>query len=220
MKLTEIFKNKDLLQQALTHKSWINEHRGGETNERLEFLGDAILEFIVSEALYKKFPNQSEGYLTTLRANLVNTKNLAAVGRKLAIGEELLLSRGEEEGGGRENPSLIANTVEAVIGALYLDQGLATVNGFIAENLLTDLAQKLAKPLKDAKSRLQEEVQRRGMPAPRYKVLLATGPDHQKLFTLGVFVNKKALAKGEGANKAEAEQEAAAKALVKLRHSS
>jgi ribonuclease-3 len=220
MKMERMFKNRELLKCALTHKSWINEHQGSQTNERLEFLGDAILEFVVSEALYRKFPDRSEGYLTTLRSNLVNTKNLAVVGKRLGIGEELLLSKGEEEGGGRNNPSLIANTMEAVIGALYLDQGLPQVSRFITENLLTDLPQKLAKPLKDPKSRLQEEVQKQGLAAPRYKVLSATGPDHQKLFILGVFVNGEVLTKGEGANKASAEQAAAAKALVKLRQSS
>src|SRR3989344_6126521 len=121
--LSSLFKNKELLKQALTHRSWVNENpkeRG--SNERLEFLGDAILEFLVSKEIYLRFPDKEEGYLTALRANLVNTQNLAKIAEKLKVGDKLFLSKGEEDGGGRENPSLLADTVEAIIGAIYIDQ--------------------------------------------------------------------------------------------------
>ncbi len=213
--LKNTFKNKNLFKTALTHKSWVNEHKGSQTNERLEFLGDAILEFVVSEILFKKFPQKSEGYLTTLRANIVNTKNLSKVGKKMKIEEEILLSKGEDEAGGRTNSTLIANTVEAIIGAIYLDQGLEKTSRFIETKLLSDLGQKIKGPLKDAKSRLQEKIQAKGFLAPRYKILKQSGPDHKKHFVVGVFANKKMLARGEGGSKAEAEQAAAGQALVK-----
>jgi len=214
--LQKLFKNKKILEQALTHRSWVNEHPGKrETNERLEFLGDAILEFIISEHLYQNFPQQKEGYLTALRANLVNTKNLSTVAQKLAVGKVLHLSKGEEETGGRTNPSLLADTLEAIIGALYLDQGLAATKKFIEKNLLSTLKEKLRKPLKDAKSRLQEDVQARKIPAPKYVVISETGPDHAKEFVVEVLINGKSWGRGKGKSKAEAEQQAARKALKK-----
>ncbi|MFZ5932500.1 MAG: ribonuclease III [Patescibacteria group bacterium] len=215
-KLKNLFRNKDLLTLALTHKSWVNEHPGVRgTNERLEFLGDAVLEFIVSKELYEKFPDKEEGYLTALRANLVNTENLSAVAQKLEVGQALFLSRGEEEGGGRENPSLLADTVEALIGALFLDQGVAVASEFIRQNIIVEIAQKVSGPLKDPKSRLQEDVQKEGLPAPRYKVIEESGPDHNKKFVVEVFVNGKSWGKGEGKSKSRAEQEAALVALKK-----
>ena len=215
--LKKLFKNKDLLNQALTHKSWVNEHpnqRG--TNERLEFLGDAILEFVVSQELYKNFPNKEEGYLTSLRANLVNTVNLAEISEKLSLGKEIFLSKGEDEGGGRKNQSLLADTLEAIVGALYLDQGLKAVEEFIHLNLLKDVGEKIKKPLKDAKSRFQEYVQSKSMPTPRYQVVEETGPDHAKKFVVQVLVSGNSIAKGSGKSKAEAEQTAAEAALNKL----
>lgn len=215
-KLESLFKNKGLLTQALTHKSWVNEHpdvRG--TNERLEFLGDAVLEFIVSRKLYLKFPENQEGYLTALRANLVNTQNLSEVAKKLAVGEALFLSRGEEDGGGRENPSLLADTVEAIIGALFLDQGIETASDFIEDNLLANLEEKVKGSLKDAKSLLQEKVQSKGLTTPRYKVIEESGPDHDKRFVIEVTIDGKILGKGEGKSKSLAEQEAAKVALEK-----
>lgn len=213
-KLKDLFKDKELLTQALTHKSWVNEHldtRG--SNERLEFLGDAILEFIVSRELFEKFPEKGEGYLTVLRANLVNTVNLAKIAKGLGVGEVLYLSHGEEESGGRINTSLLANTVEAVIGALFIDSGLSAAKSFIKKNLLSDLPQKVAEPLKDAKSSLQELVQAKGAAAPKYTVVGETGPDHNKIFTVEVSVEGKPMGKGIGKNKSEAEQIAAQKAL-------
>jgi ribonuclease-3 len=214
--LKNLFKNKDLYKLALTHKSWVNENKGKrESNERIEFLGDAVLEFIVSKELFTRFPTKSEGYLTTLRASLVNTVNLSEVAEKLDLGAKLYLSKGEEESGGRKNSSILANTIEAVIGALYLDSGIEACEKFIDENLLTTITKKIAKPLKDAKSRLQEYVQAKGLPAPKYKVVKEKGPDHNKRFTIEVLVNQKAWGRGAGKNKAEAAQAAARKALSK-----
>src|SRR3989344_3837683 len=215
--LKSLFKNKDLYDQALTHKSWVNEHPGKrESNERLEFLGDAVLEFIVSKDLYARFPDKEEGYLTALRANLVNTINLSDIAKKINLGEKLYLSKGEEETGGRINQSLLANCVEAVIGALYLDRGIGKVEDFLAEYLLSDLEKKLAQPLKDPKSILQESVQGEGFAAPRYEVIKEEGPDHAKFFTIEAVVAGKSLGKGVGKNKSEAAQEAAKSALKNL----
>lgn len=209
-----IFNNKDLLETALTHKSCLNENpKLKESNERLEFLGDAVLEFIITEALYKSFPDKQEGYLTSLRANLVNTQNLAEVAKKLNIGGLIHLSKGEEDGGGRENPSLLADTVEAIIGALYLDQGPAKVEEFIKENLVVEIPDKVLKPLKDSKSRFQEYIQAKGLPAPKYKVLKETGPDHDRDFVVQVQVQDHIMGEGSGKSKGRAEQEAAREAL-------
>lgn len=215
--LAELFKNKDLIEQALTHKSWVNENKNErENNERLEFLGDAILEFIVSKEIFNTFPNKEEGYLTALRANLVNTKNLANVARKLKIGEKLYLSRGEEEGGGRKNPSLLADTMEAVIGALFLDQGIEAAYNFVKKHLLSEVPEKISKPLKDAKSRLQEYVQAQGYSAPSYKVIKESGPDHNKKFVLEVLVNGESQGHGTGKSKSSATQAAAKDALKRI----
>lgn len=208
------FNNTNLFKQALTHRSWVNENSVNlGTNERLEFLGDAILEFIVSKEIYEKFPKEEEGYLTALRANLVNTKNLASVATNLKIGEMILLSKGEEDGGGRKNQSLLADTVEAIIGALFLDQGIEASEKFIKENILVDVDKKASLPLKDPKSLLQEKVQSKGYAAPKYQVVHENGPDHDKEFTVEVVVNGKAEAKGSGKSKSEAEQDAASNAL-------
>lgn len=208
------FINKDLLETALTHKSYLNEHpEVKESNERLEFLGDAILEFVITETLYKSFPDKQEGYLTALRSNLVNTQNLSEIAKKLNIGGLIHLSKGEEDGGGRENPSLLADTVEAIIGALYLDQGLTEVEEFIKANLITEIPDKVTKPLKDPKSRFQEYIQAKGYPAPKYKVLRETGPDHDRDFVVQVKVEDRVMGEGTGKSKSQAEQEAAKKAL-------
>ena len=214
-KLRQLFKNKELLNQALTHKSWVNEHPNKrESNERLEFLGDAILEFIITETLYLQFPEHQEGYLTALRSNLVNTQNLANLAIKLGVGETLYLSKGEEEGGGRKNISLLADTVEAIIGALFIDSGLDKVTEFIKNNLIIEIPYKVSGQLKDPKSRLQEYVQAKGLPTPKYKVIEESGPDHNKKFIIEVVVENTAWAKGEGKNKNLAEQDAASKALI------
>ncbi len=213
-KLKELFKNQELLEQALTHKSWLNEHPGKRgSNERLEFLGDAVLEFLVSKEIFTRFPDKEEGYLTALRANLVNTQNLAALAKKLDVGKAIYLSKGEEEGGGRENESLLADTTEAIIGALFMDSGIDAAENFIQTNLLPEIEEKVKEPLKDAKSRLQESVQSKGLPAPKYQVVQESGPDHSKDFVVEVSVNGKIIGRGEGKNKAAAEQESAQKAL-------
>lgn len=212
--LEKLFKNKDLLEQSLTHKSWVNEHSGTRTsNERLEFLGDAILEFVVSKEIFDFFPNKEEGYLTALRANLVNTTSLAEVAKSLNLGEKLFLSKGEEETGGRENTSIMADTVEAIIGALFIDSGIGAAEAFIKKNILIKLDNTLEKPLKDSKSILQEMVQEKGYQAPRYEVIKEEGPDHSKIFTIQAVVNGKSIGLGEGKNKSEAAQEAAKKAI-------
>lgn len=215
--LKKIFKDENLLDQALTHKSWVNEHTKAKgTNERLEFLGDAILEYIVSKELYVRFPDKEEGYLTALRANLVNTVNLSVISQKLGVGDVLKLSKGEEETGGRTNSSLLADTFEAILGALYIDQGLKIAEKFVSENVLVDIEEKIKMPLKDAKSRLQEYVQAKGNPAPKYNVVKESGPDHSKEFIVEVVIKSKPISSGEGKSKGEAEQDAAKKALVAL----
>lgn len=214
--LKKSFSNKDLLDQALTHRSWVNEHKGTrESNERMEFLGDAILEYIVSKEIYKLFPEKEEGYLTALRANMVNTIALADVAIKLNLGPSLFLSKGEEDGGGRENTSLLADTMEAIIGAIFIDRGITDAESFIMENILADVNEKAAKPLKDYKSRLQEFVQSKGLPAPKYQVVEESGPDHNKNFVIEVIVNGEAWGRGEGKSKSLGEQEAACQVLAK-----
>jgi len=208
------FDNVTLLELSLTHKSWVNEHPGNrESNERLEFLGDAILEFVVSKELYSKFPDKEEGYLTALRANLVNTVNLAKIAMRLDLGSKLYLSKGEEDTGGRSNQSILADAVEAIIGGLFLDGGLAKSEEFIASQLLNDLEKMASEPLKDPKSRLQELVQAQGFNAPKYEVVKEEGPDHNKRFVIQVLVEGKSWGVGEGKNKSEAAQSAAVKAL-------
>jgi len=215
--LLSFFKDKSLYELALTHKSWVNEHKGKrESNERLEFLGDAILEFIVSRELFIKFKDQEEGFLTTLRANLVNTENLARVAKKLDVGKALYLSRGEEESGGRDNTSLLADTLEAIIGAFFIDQGLGAAENFIHENILIDLDAIASKPLKDAKSRLQELAQSKGLPTPKYEIIKEDGPDHAKKFTIQVRIDGKPYGTGAGKNKSEAAQDAARKILKRF----
>lgn len=215
--MNKLFNNQNLYLQALTHRSWVNENDGGRgTNERLEFLGDAVLEFVVSKAIYDKYPNEEEGYLTALRANLVNTKNLSQVAERLKIGDEIFLSKGEIDGGGRTNSSLLADTVEAIIGALFLDQGIEASKKFIDENILIDVDKKASLPLKDPKSLLQEKVQAKNQPAPKYQVVDEAGPDHNKQFTVEVIVNGQPMARGIGKSKSEAEQDAASNALESM----
>jgi ribonuclease-3 len=212
--LKKQFRDKNLFTQALTHKSWVNEHKGQRgSNERLEFLGDAVLEFVVSDELFRRFPEKEEGYLTALRANLVNTLNLAALARSLRVGEALYLSKGEEDGGGRANSSLLADTIEAIIGALFIDQGLEGADNFIKENIITEIPKKVEKPLKDAKSRLQEFVQAENLPAPKYQVVEESGPDHNKNFTIKVVVGTGVWGRGVGKSKSTAEQNAAIQAI-------
>jgi ribonuclease-3 len=212
--LKKSFKDKDLFDLALTHRSWVNEHKGVRNhNERLEFLGDAVLEYIVSKELFNKFPEKEEGYLTALRANLVNTVSLAELAKKLDLGKLIYLSKGEEDGGGRNNTSLLADTVEAIIGAIFIDRGLEASEKFVMDNLLKDLEERALAPLKDNKSRLQELVQSKGFQTPRYQVVEESGPDHNKKFIIEAVVDGVTWGVGEGKNKSLAEQDAAGHAL-------
>lgn len=206
--------NPDLLTEALTHRSWTNEHKHSQgNNERLEFLGDAVLELFVSEYLFKTYPNKPEGFMTAIRANLVNTEHLALCAKRIGLDQTILLSKGEEETGGRGNSSLLADCLEAVIGAIYLDQKETTCRQFILDNILFDIQTIQKNPLKDAKSRLQEKVQSQGLPAPIYRLVSATGPDHDKTFVIEVVANHQVLGRGSGKSKAEAEQACAQQAL-------
>lgn len=210
------FADRDILHKALVHKSFLNENsEETDSNERLEFLGDAILEFIVSRDLYVRFPTENEGHLTALRAKLVNTISLAGTARKLGLGEGLYLSRGEEKGKGRESTSLLANTFEAITGAIFVDQGIEKATEFISRQILSKIPEVVKKSLKDPKSLLQEYVQAGGFPAPTYKTVASVGPDHAKLFKVEVFVNRKPYAAGEGSSKQQAAQVAAENALAK-----
>lgn len=208
----------ELLICALTHRSWVNENKGvRNSNERLEFLGDAVLELVVTKEIFERFPENEEGFLTALRANLVNTSNLANIAKSLSVGKAIFLSKGEEEGGGRDNPSLLADTMEAIIGAIFLDNGMERAYSFINKYLLSMIDEKIREPLKDPKSLLQELVQSRGLPTPKYKVVSETGPDHSKLFVVQVVVDGKVLGEAEGKSKSEGQQASAQKALDALK---
>ncbi|MGC9049046.1 MAG: ribonuclease III [Patescibacteria group bacterium] len=209
------FKNKTLLKQALIHRSYLNEHPEEklEHNERLEFLGDAILEMIVSEYLYQNYKNP-EGELTSWRASLVNTNSLSNLAKKIGINDFLFLSKGESKSTGKARDIILANTFEALIGAIYFDQGLVKVKKFITEKLLTQLPEIIKKELyKDPKSKFQEIAQAKFKITPTYKVLKEEGPAHERKFTVGLFLNKKFIAQGKGSSKFEAEVEAAKKGL-------
>lgn len=210
------FKNKDLLIQAFTHRSYLNEKAGFylNHNERLEFLGDAVLELVVTDELYRKYPKKSEGELTNWRAALVNAKQLSEVAKNLDFDNFLLLSRGEARELGKARQYILANTFEALIGAIYLDQGYQKCEDFIKKHLIIKLPEIIKKGLfRDAKSRFQEEAQERVKITPTYKVLEEWGPDHARHFIIGVFLDKTLIAKGEGSSKQEAELEAAKEAL-------
>lgn len=211
------FKNKKLLEQAFTHRSYLNEAKEKvESNERLEFLGDSILSFVISRQLYTKFPEFDEGILTNIRSLLVNTKILAEIAKSLGFGDLLLLSKGEEEARGRENQSLLADSFESYIGALFLDQGLGVVSDFILANLLPKMDEIVkGKQFKDPKSLFQEQTQFRHHTSPIYKVIAENGPSHAKIFTVGVYVKTNLLGQGSGKSKQEAEEAAAKQALEK-----
>lgn len=211
------FKNQKLFLQAFTHRSYLNETKEKiESNERLEFLGDSIVSFVVSEYLFGKYPQFNEGLLTNLRSLLVNTKSLANLAKELNFGKLLRLSKGEEESMGRQNQSLLADCFEAYIGALFLDQGIDAVKLFLSKTLLYRADEFVKKnALKDPKSLLQEQVQAQKLISPVYKVLDEKGPAHAKLFTIGVYVGDDIWGKGVGKSKQEAEEHAAQKALEK-----
>lgn len=213
------FKNRKFLELAFTHRSYLNEinNQGLISNERLEFLGDSVLAFLVSKFLYQKFPTLSEGKLTDLRSILVRTDTLATVAHELELGKHLKLSRGEEKFG-RNNPTLLANTFEAFVGALFLDSGLDSVWLFLEKTLLPRIEKEnVLAQLKDNKSLFQEFIQQQKKPAPIYQILKTKGPDHKKIFTVGVYVLGNLEATGEGNSRQIAEQQAAKLALEKLK---
>jgi len=212
------FNSLDLLIEALTHRSYLNEHREytGSHNERLEFLGDAVLELAATTYLFKKFPAKQEGELTSYRAALVNTVSLAESAQALNINNYLLLSKGESKDTGRARDVILADTFEAIIGAIYLDSGYANAEAFIAKNLYGKIDAVIEKrSYQDAKSRFQELAQEKFGITPAYETLSEVGPDHAKLFTVGVFIKDEEVARGEGQSKQEAEQSAAQGALDK-----
>lgn len=212
------FQSPQLLKQAFIHRSYLNETKENiKSNERLEFLGDAILSFIISTYLYEQRPHDEEGDLTNLRSYIVKTKSLAEAAQNLNLGNYLKLSKGEEMSGGRNNIQLLANTFESLIGATYLDQGLEGANKLINDQLLP-LFEKEVKsgPPKDAKSELQEVAQNQTKQSPEYKIVATSGPDHAKEFVIAVYVGGKEMGRGVGNSKQVAEEEAAAQALKKL----
>ncbi|MBL7155200.1 MAG: ribonuclease III [Candidatus Portnoybacteria bacterium] len=211
------FNNKDLLQQALVHRSYLNENPDFslEDNERLEFLGDAVLEMVVTEYLYQNYPNP-EGELTNWRAALVNAKMLSEKADRLAVNNYLLLSRGEAKDKGRARQYILANAFEALVGAIFLDQGYEKVSQFIKKEILKELPQIIKQKLyQDPKSRFQEEAQDKFGLTPVYEVIKEWGPDHAKQFIVGLYLDQKLIAKGQGASKQEAQEKAAQAALKK-----
>ncbi len=216
-KIGYTFKNRSLVETAFTHRSYLNENRAvaKEHNERLEFLGDAVLELVVTEFLYTKYPEKPEGDLTAYRAALVNTQSISDAATKLGMNEYLLLSRGEARDTGRARMIILANAFEALIGALYLDAGYETAKDFIAAQLFHKTDDVVSKRLwQDAKSRFQELSQEKTGITPSYQLLNQTGPDHNKSFVVGAFIGQEKIAMGEGRSKQEAEQDAAQKALT------
>ena len=207
------FNNQDLLRQALTHRSFLNENPSSVLghNERLEFLGDAVLELVVTEDLYQKFPEKPEGELTSLRAALVNSKMLADVAVEIDINDFLLLSRGEAKDMGRARQYILANAFEALVGAVYLDQGYDAVKNFIDNVLIVRRLEEVFqnKLYQDPKSLFQEEAQERVGITPTYNVVREWGPDHDKHFIVGVFLGKELVAEGEGPSKQAGQEEAA-----------
>jgi len=218
-KIDIIFTNKDLLQNAFVHRSFINEKagRGLNHNERLEFLGDAVLELVVTDFLFNKFPDEQEGILTAYRAALVNTSALAQVAKDLDLESYLLLSKGERMDTNKGREHILANTFEALIGALYMDGGYAPAQKIISEHLFSYIDEIVSKKLfKDAKSYFQEIAQEKQKVTPHYELVDSVGPDHDKEFVMGVYLGEQKIAEGRGYSKQKAESEAARAGLEKL----
>ena len=213
------FKNRDLLLQAVVHRSYINEHPSFKLghNERLEFLGDAVLEIVVTEYLFNKFPNTPEGELTNWRASLVNSKMLAKVANEIKLEDFIYLSKGEaKDKNSKARQYIIANAVEALIGAIYLDQGIRPAAKFIKQNMLSKLDDILANELYlDPKSKFQEKAQEITGITPHYKVLSEKGPDHEKIFEVGLYLAEELISKAKGSSKQEAQVSAAANGIKK-----
>jgi len=218
-KINIFFTNKKLLAEALTHRSYLNEHPKWKYNhnERLEYLGDAVLELVVTEYLFKKYPKSNEGELTMLRAALVNYQNLAKIAKNIDLDKFILLSRGEKKDNSKAREVILANAFEALVGAIYLDKGLEESKKFIEKFVLITLNEILkTKSYKDAKSKLQEIIQEKLKLTPNYEVLEESGPAHKRIFKVGVFFGDKLINEGIGPSKQEAEMEAARKALEDL----
>lgn len=215
-KIGVIFSDKGLIQEAFTHRSFLNENKDLKVshNERMEFLGDAVLELVVTDFLYKKYPEKDEGELTSIRASLVNTISISEGAKLWGMNEFLLLSKGESKDEGKARDYILADVFEAVIGAIYMDQGYDAARGFIDKSLFHKTDTIVSEQLwKDAKSHFQEQAQEVEGVTPIYQVLREEGPDHEKFFTVGVFLNEEQIAEGDGRSKQDAEQEAAKKAL-------
>jgi len=206
------FKNKELLKQAFIHRSFINENRDKSLshNERLEFLGDAVLELVVTDFLFKKYPNKPEGDLTAFRSALVNTNTISGIAYQLGVNKLLFLSKGESQDTGRARSFILANAFEAIVGAIYLDQGYESAKGFIERNIFPLIDEIVEKELwKDSKSRVQEIAQERLSITPKYNILKEEGPDHQRIFAVGLYLGDEFISEGRGKSKQEAEQDAA-----------
>lgn len=217
-KLGIVFKDKSLLDNALTHRSYLNEHReiALQNNERIEFLGDAVLELLISTYLYSKYPEKPEGELTNIRAAVVRTESLAEESRNLGLGEHLRMSKGEKESGGRDKDYLLANTFEAILGAIYQDQGLDVCREYIERTLLKKVDRIVENNLFiDPKTQAQEIIQATFKVTPIYEVVKQEGPDHDKIFTVALKINNKQIAVGTGSSKQKAEEDAA-KATVEI----
>lgn len=213
------FNNKSLLEQVFIHRSYLNESEVGnlESNERLEFLGDSILSLVVSDFIFRKYSDYKEGQLTNIRSVLTNTETFFELGKKLDLGARLKLSKGEEQGGGRNSKTILANTFEALVGGIYIDQGLDKAREFINKVLLEQSEEIVeSQGLKDPKSMLQEVLQEKHKESPTYRTIREEGPDHDKLYTIGVYIGEKLLAEGVGSSKQEAEKNAAKQALLNL----
>ncbi|HMS23130.1 MAG TPA: ribonuclease III [Candidatus Levybacteria bacterium] len=212
------FKNKQLFSQVFTHRSYLNESPDAiESNERLEFLGDSILSFIVSSYIYEHYPSLKEGELTSLRSVLTNTQTLYQFASELDLGNQLKLSKGEESTGGRINKTILANTFEALLGGIFIDQGIEAASKFVHTVIILKIDEVVnSQGLKDPKSMLQEKTQEKSKTSPLYKIVNEEGPDHAKIYTAGVFLDEKLLAEGSGHSKQEAEKSAAANALKVL----
>ncbi|RJQ28993.1 ribonuclease III [Candidatus Parcubacteria bacterium] len=217
------FKNTDLLEEALTHRSYLNEYPGVRPshNERLEYLGDAVLELIVSEELFKKFPRSLEGQLTVFRAALVNYQMLGRIAQEIDLEKSIFMSKGESKDTGKAREVIVANAFEALIGAVYLDQGFEVARDFVRTFVLRHLDEVITKrSYKDAKSELQELAQEKLKVTPTYRLHEERGPAHRKTFKMGVYFGEDFVAEGEGASKQEAEVEAAKQALQKYKNGS
>ncbi|MFH1389178.1 MAG: ribonuclease III [Candidatus Margulisiibacteriota bacterium] len=211
------FINQYLLNQAMTHSSYAHE-KNLKDNERLEFLGDAVLKLVVTEYIYNKFPTHDEGELTKIRAAVISDETLAVIGQRLELGEALLLSQNEKKGGGQKRKSNLANAFEALIGAVYLDAGIGRSRDLILENLRGEIEiVSKAGYIRDYKSTLQEFVQKNKWTLPQYRVIKESGPEHKRVFFVEVKVNGKSLGVGRGNNKKEAEQQAATVAVKTLK---